>query len=85
MNSKNKISKPQGSEGWNPCGGIGIYCAHEALQNAGYSRKFKPLRIGVYLGITEHGNVETETEVCRWLTITMKMSNTGPIITTPEL
>ena len=24
-----------------------------------------PSRIGVYLGITEHGNVETETEVCQ--------------------
>ena len=47
-------------------GGIGIYCAHEALQNAGLSlENLNPSRIGVYLGITEHGNVETETEVCQ--------------------
>ena len=47
-------------------GGIGIYCAHEALQNAGLTLKdLNPSRIGVYLGITEHGNVETETEVCQ--------------------
>ena len=47
-------------------GGIGIYCAHEALQNAGLSlNDLNPSRIGVYLGITEHGNVETETEVCQ--------------------
>ena len=47
-------------------GGIGIYCAHEALQNAGLTLEdLNPSRIGVYLGITEHGNVETETEVCQ--------------------
>ena len=47
-------------------GGIGIYCAHEALQNAGLLLDdLNPSRIGVYLGITEHGNVETETEVCQ--------------------
>jgi 3-oxoacyl-[acyl-carrier-protein] synthase II len=47
-------------------GGIGIYCAHEALENAGLELdKLNPSRIGVYLGITEHGNVETETEVCQ--------------------
>ena len=47
-------------------GGIGIFCAHEALQNAGLSLDdLDPSRIGVYLGITEHGNVETETEVCQ--------------------
>ena len=47
-------------------GGIGIYCAHEALLNAGLDLKdLDPATIGVYLGITEHGNVETETEVCQ--------------------
>ena len=47
-------------------GGIGIYCAHEALKNAGLSlAEINPSKIGVYLGITEHGNVETETEVCQ--------------------
>ena len=47
-------------------GGIGIYCAHEAIKNAGLSlEKIDPSKVGVYLGITEHGNVETETEVCQ--------------------
>ncbi len=47
-------------------GGIGIYCAHEALKKAGLSlAEINPSKIGVYLGITEHGNVETETEVCQ--------------------
>ena len=47
-------------------GGIGIYCAHEALASAGLSlEEINPSKVGVYLGITEHGNVETETEVCQ--------------------
>ena len=47
-------------------GGIGIYCAHEALASAGLSlSEIDPSKVGVYLGITEHGNVETETEVCQ--------------------
>ena len=47
-------------------GSIGIYCASEALENAGIDPKERdPSRIGIYLGITEHGNVETETEVCQ--------------------
>jgi 3-oxoacyl-[acyl-carrier-protein] synthase II len=47
-------------------GGIGIYCAHEAIKNAGLSlQEIDPSKVGVYLGITEHGNVETETEVCQ--------------------
>ena len=47
-------------------GGIGIYCAREALKNAGLDlSEINPSSVGVYLGITEHGNVETETEVCQ--------------------
>lgn len=46
-------------------GSIGIYCAHEALLDAGLKLdELDPSKVGVYLGITEHGNVETETEVC---------------------
>ena len=45
-------------------GSIGIYCAHEALAAAGLSLDALDRgRVGVYLGITEHGNVETENEV----------------------
>jgi len=45
-------------------GSIAIYCAREAVGDAGLD--FPALdksRIGVYLGTTEHGNVETENEV----------------------
>ena len=47
-------------------GSIAIYCAHEALAHSGLELgEMDHSRIGVYLGITEHGNVETETEVCQ--------------------
>jgi 3-oxoacyl-[acyl-carrier-protein] synthase II len=46
-------------------GSIAIYCANEAIQHAGINlENTDSSRIGIYLGITEHGNVETETEVC---------------------
>jgi 3-oxoacyl-[acyl-carrier-protein] synthase II len=45
-------------------GSISIYCAREALADAGVNLdKRDRSRVGVYLGITEHGNVETENEV----------------------
>ncbi|HQY06723.1 MAG TPA: beta-ketoacyl-[acyl-carrier-protein] synthase family protein [Lacunisphaera sp.] len=45
-------------------GGISIYCAREALADAGVNLEARDLsRVGIYLGITEHGNVETENEV----------------------
>jgi len=46
-------------------GSIAIYCANESLANAGLDlAEMDRSRIGVFIGITEHGNVETETEVC---------------------
>ncbi len=45
-------------------GSIAIYCAHEALKDSKLNfKKFNKNRIGVYIGTTEHGNVETENEV----------------------
>lgn len=45
-------------------GGISIYCAREALADSGINLETRDRsRIGIYLGITEHGNVETENEV----------------------
>lgn len=45
-------------------GSISIYCAQEAMASAGLSvANLDPSRIGVYVGTTEHGNVETETEI----------------------
>lgn len=45
-------------------GSIGIYCAHEAFLSAQLDLStIDKSKIGVYVGITEHGNVETENEV----------------------
>src|SRR5258708_33556492 len=45
-------------------GSISIYCAREALADSGIKFEARDKsRVGIYLGITEHGNVETENEV----------------------
>jgi 3-oxoacyl-[acyl-carrier-protein] synthase II len=45
-------------------GSIAIWCAHEALADAGLDLgSLDRARVGVYTGITEHGNVETESEI----------------------
>lgn len=45
-------------------GSISIYCANEALADSGINwESVDKTRVGVYLGITEHGNVETENEI----------------------
>jgi len=45
-------------------GSISIYCANEAVADSGIDfEKFDKPRIGVYIGTTEHGNVETENEI----------------------
>lgn len=45
-------------------GSIAIYCSNEAIADAGLSwDSVEKDRVGVYLGITEHGNVETENEI----------------------
>ena len=45
-------------------GSISIFCSREALGDSGLDwDKVDKSRVGVYLGITEHGNVETENEI----------------------
>ncbi|MDZ4771789.1 MAG: beta-ketoacyl-[acyl-carrier-protein] synthase family protein [Planctomycetota bacterium] len=45
-------------------GSISIYCAGEALASAGIDVGTRDRsRIGVYVGTTEHGNVETENQI----------------------
>ncbi|MDR2844556.1 MAG: beta-ketoacyl-[acyl-carrier-protein] synthase family protein [Puniceicoccales bacterium] len=45
-------------------GSIAIYCAHEAIADSGLAwEQVNKARTGVYAGITEHGNVETENEI----------------------
>ena len=45
-------------------GSMSIYSAHEAVNDSGVAwDKVDKSRVGIYLGITEHGNVETENEI----------------------
>ncbi|HZN33941.1 MAG TPA: beta-ketoacyl-[acyl-carrier-protein] synthase family protein [Pirellulaceae bacterium] len=45
-------------------GSVGIYSASEAVRDAGLDwAQIDKSRVGVYLGVTEHGNVETENEI----------------------
>lgn len=45
-------------------GSISIYCANEAINDAGVElTSMDKNQVGVFVGITEHGNVETEEEV----------------------
>ncbi len=45
-------------------GSIGAYCANETIQNSGLDwQNVDKDRVGVYVGVTEHGNVETENEI----------------------
>ena len=45
-------------------GSISIYCAREALADSGLRwEAVAKDRVGIYIGCTEHGNVETENEI----------------------
>ncbi len=45
-------------------GCLGVYCTGEALADAKIDfSQYRPERTGVYMGLTEHGTVETENEV----------------------
>jgi 3-oxoacyl-[acyl-carrier-protein] synthase II len=45
-------------------GCLGVYCANEALKDGKLDTlTYDPSRVGVYIGLTEHGTVETENEV----------------------
>ncbi|TVR50879.1 MAG: beta-ketoacyl-[acyl-carrier-protein] synthase family protein [Puniceicoccaceae bacterium] len=45
-------------------GSISIYCANEAIADAGVDLDgLDRERVGIYVGTTEHGNVETENEI----------------------
>jgi len=45
-------------------GSIGVYCAHEAIRDAGLDwANVERSGVGIYIGVTEHGNVETENEI----------------------
>lgn len=45
-------------------GSVGIYSANEAINDSGlHWLQVNPSRVGIFLGVTEHGNVETENEI----------------------
>jgi 3-oxoacyl-[acyl-carrier-protein] synthase II len=45
-------------------GSIGVFAANEAVRDSGLDwPNVDRRRVGVYIGVTEHGNVETENEV----------------------
>jgi 3-oxoacyl-[acyl-carrier-protein] synthase II len=45
-------------------GSVGIYCANEAILDSGIDwPNVDKAQVGVYVGVTEHGNVETENEI----------------------
>jgi 3-oxoacyl-[acyl-carrier-protein] synthase II len=45
-------------------GSVAIYCGNEAVADSGLNlAAIDKSRVGVYLGVTEHGNVETENEI----------------------
>ncbi len=45
-------------------GSVGIYAANEAVKHSGLDwENVDRSRVGIYIGVTEHGNVETENEI----------------------
>ncbi len=45
-------------------GSIGVYCSREAIADSGLDwPNIDTANVGVYVGVTEHGNVETENEI----------------------
>ena len=45
-------------------GSVGVYCAREAIGDSGIDwENLDKSTVGVYVGVTEHGNVETENEI----------------------
>ncbi len=61
---ESKYQTPKNRRRGTRAGSIAIFCAHEAILDAGLSwPAVNKSRVGVYIGVTEHGNVETENEI----------------------
>jgi 3-oxoacyl-[acyl-carrier-protein] synthase II len=59
-----KYRKKRDNKRGTRAGCLGVYCAGEALADAGIDfSQYRLDRTGVYMGLTEHGTVETENEV----------------------
>ncbi|MCD4727905.1 MAG: beta-ketoacyl-[acyl-carrier-protein] synthase family protein [Pirellulales bacterium] len=60
----NRYQKRKEARRGTRAGSISIYCAREAFVDAGLDvAALNPARTGVFIGTTEHGNVETENEI----------------------
>ncbi|MBU0482343.1 MAG: beta-ketoacyl-[acyl-carrier-protein] synthase family protein [Proteobacteria bacterium] len=61
---ESKYRKKKENKRGTRAGCLGVYTAHEALLDAGITIADEDRdRVGVYVGLTEHGTVETENEV----------------------
>ncbi|MCS7238172.1 MAG: beta-ketoacyl-[acyl-carrier-protein] synthase family protein [Thermoguttaceae bacterium] len=61
---ENKYQKAKDRRRGTRAGSIAIYCSQEAVRDARLDwRNVDKSRVGVYVGVTEHGNVETENEI----------------------
>lgn len=61
---EHKYQKKKARRRGTRAGSIAIYCANEALVDSGIDfESLDKSKIGTFLGITEHGNVETEEEI----------------------
>ena len=59
-----KYRKKRDNKRGTRAGCLAVYCAGEALADAGIDfTQYRLDRTGVYMGLTEHGTVETENEV----------------------
>ncbi len=62
--NETKYRKKKENKRGTRAGCLGVYCANEALVDADLSiEHYGSSRVGVYVGLTEHGTVETENEV----------------------
>lgn len=62
--NETKYRKKRENKRGTRAGCIGVYCANEALADAAIDfSEYKKGSTGVYIGLTEHGTVETENEV----------------------
>lgn len=61
---ESKYRKKKENKRGTRAGCLGVYAAHEAMGDAGVeSGDYDLDRMGVYVGLTEHGTVETENEI----------------------
>ena len=65
-------------------GSLAIYCANEAVVDGrlDWGRVAKE-RVGIFIGITEHGNVETENEIYEISGVRIRHASSGPITIIP--